>query len=90
MYYTGGEIADVIDLHGLRAADAEVALYSFINEIIRKRSLKALIIHGKGSGVLKEVTDDCLRQNGYVKKYYTAPLSQGGSGATLVEFSYGK
>jgi len=88
MYYSGGKIEDVIDLHGLRAEVAEQALYKFISEMIRKHSKKALIIHGKGSGVLKEVTDECLRQNGYVQKYYTAPLEQGGSGATVVEFSY--
>ena len=88
MYYSGGEIEDVIDLHGLRAEAAEQALYRFVNEMIRKQSRKALIIHGKGSGVLKEVTDDCLRQNGYVERYYTAPLDMGGSGATIVEFSY--
>lgn len=88
MYYSGGKIEDVIDLHGLRAEVAEQALYKFINEMIRKHSKKALVIHGKGSGVLKEVTEDCLRQNGYVSRYYMASLEHGGSGATVVEFSY--
>ena len=89
MYYGEGEIDDVVDLHGMRAADAEQALYKFMNEMIRKQAPKALIIHGKGSGVLKEVAEDCLRQNGYVARYYTAPLNMGGSGATIAEFYYG-
>jgi|GEM_PF-3253277 DNA mismatch repair protein MutS2 len=88
MYYNGRVIKDVIDLHGMRAESAEQSVYRFINEMIRKHSKKALIIHGKGAGVLKEVTDDCLRQNGYVSKFYIAPLEYGGSGATVVEFSY--
>jgi DNA mismatch repair protein MutS2 len=86
MYYGIKSIEDVIDLHGLRADQAERELVRFLNSLIRKRARQALIIHGKGAGVLKDLTAECLSVNSYVARYYKAPPHLGGEGATVAEF----
>lgn len=43
------------------------------------------IVHGHGMGVLKRMVADLLRDNPHVEKYYAAPASEGGAGATIAE-----
>jgi DNA-nicking Smr family endonuclease len=85
-----GEYAtqDELDLHHLRAAEAEVVLKAFLNEA-RAGSHQCLrIIHGKGmrsegAPVLKTMVDRVLRQRGDVLAFASAPAAQGGAGAVL-------
>lgn len=43
----------VIDLHGLDKVSALISINEFINDNIKLRNYNILIIHGKGSGILK-------------------------------------
>jgi DNA-nicking Smr family endonuclease len=86
-----GEFAvqDELDLHHLRAADAEQLLKAFLGEA-RAGSRQCLrIIHGKGlrsegAPVLKMLVDRVLRLRGDVLAFASAPPAQGGAGAVLV------
>lgn len=82
-------VLDEIDLHHLRAAQAEVLLKRFLNEARAGKRLCVCVIHGKGlrseSGpVLKAMVDSILRHRGDVLAFASAPAAQGGTGAVLV------
>ena len=44
------------------------------------------IIHGIGTGVIREGVTKYLRRNKHVKSFEYAPQNAGGSGATIVTF----
>jgi len=82
-------IQDEIDLHHLRAADAEAILKQFLTEARRGHHPCVRIVHGKGlrsegAPVLKMLVDRVLRHRGDVLAFASAPVNQGGSGAVLV------
>ena len=86
-----GEYAtqDEIDLHHLRAQDAEQLLKAFLNEARAGSRQCVRVIHGKGlrsegAPVLKMLVDRVLRQRGDVLAFASAPATQGGAGAALV------
>jgi len=43
------------------------------------------IVHGFGMGVLRRAVSELLSKNPNVDKFYPAPPSEGGGGATIVE-----
>jgi DNA-nicking Smr family endonuclease len=82
-------VQDEIDLHHLRAADAEVVLKQFLNQARLEQHFCVRVIHGKGlrsenAPVLKALVDRVLRQRGDVLAFASAPANQGGTGAVLV------
>jgi DNA-nicking Smr family endonuclease len=82
-------IQDELDLHHLRAADAERLLKTFLNQARRGSRLCVRIVHGKGlrsesTPVLKSLVDKVLRHRGDVLAFTSAPVNQGGTGAVLV------
>ena len=82
-------IQDEIDLHNLRAAEAESVLKRFLNEAGKGFHPCVRIVHGKGlrsegAPVLKMLVDRVLRQRGDVLAFASAPPAQGGAGAVLV------
>lgn len=86
-----GEFAtqDEIDLHHLRAQDAEMLLKQFLNEARAGSRQCVRVIHGKGqrsegAPVLKTMVDRVLRLRGDVLAFASAPAAQGGAGAVLV------
>ena len=82
-------VQDELDLHHLRAADAERLLKTFLNQARRGSRLCVRIVHGKGlrsesTPVLKSLVDKVLRHRGDVLAFASAPVNQGGTGAVLV------
>ena len=59
-----------LDIHGETRATCVAPINSFINENIKLRNEKIIIIHGKGSGALKEQTHLLLKNNKQIRKYY--------------------
>ena len=58
-----------IDLHGYDRDSARVMVNDFIDEAYYLNFDKVVIIHGIGSGILKEVVSDTLRRNKKVESY---------------------
>jgi len=44
------------------------------------------IIHGKGTGVLREFVQGLVKRDKRIKSFAFAPANQGGNGVTVVEF----
>jgi DNA-nicking Smr family endonuclease len=82
-----------LDLHGLRVKQARGVLAAFLNRV-REQHLRCIrIIHGKGRGsadsqpILKQKTNQWLRQRREVLAFCSAPPFDGGTGATYVLLS---
>lgn len=81
-----------LDLHGLRVREARPALARFLNHSLATGRRCVRIIHGKGRGagqppVLKQKTNQWLRQKDEVLAFVTAPRWDGGTGAVYVLLS---
>lgn len=71
-----------LDLHGEGCFSLEFLIPSFINDSYKLKNEKIVIIHGKGSGMLRKKTHELLNKNKKVKKYYIDGLNDG---QTIVE-----
>ena len=70
-----------IDLHGYDRDSARVAVLDFINEAVQMKYQKVIIIHGIGTGVVKEAVHDTLAKN---KKVISYQLDVFNVGCTIV------
>ena len=78
-------VTDVLDLHTFRPKEVKPLLRDYL-EACRKRGIERVrIIHGKGTGTLKRIVRATLDASPLVKSYQTAPETDGGWGATVVE-----
>lgn len=75
-----------IDLRGMRADEAEGVVLSALDAAITADNPFLRIIHGKGTGAVRERVHSVLKGDRRVSRYALAPANQGGSGATIVEF----
>jgi len=75
-----------IDLRGLRVDEAEAAIISALDAAVIADNPFLRIIHGKGTGAVRERVHAVLKGDRRVTRYGLAPANQGGSGATIVEF----
>ncbi len=71
------------NLRGFRAEDAEQQLERFIDESILAGLENVRIIHGKGEGILRQVTQSVLRRHRGVEGYRDGESTEGGQGATI-------
>tara|TARA_B100001287_G_C22683870_1_gene532115 strand:+ start:232 stop:2577 length:2346 start_codon:yes stop_codon:yes gene_type:complete len=76
-----------IDLRGLRLNPAIEKLETFMDKSILSNIDYIEILHGKGTGALQTGIHKYLKTSNYKIKFSFAPLNQGGSGITIVEFS---
>lgn len=59
----------MLDLHGESSDYARFAINDFINDNYKLKNEYVVIIHGKGSGILKKATQEVLRDNKLVEEY---------------------
>jgi len=87
------EARATLDLHGLRVHEARPALARFLAQSLAAGRRCVRIIHGKGRStsapqpVLKQKTNQWLRQREEVLAFVTAPRWDGGTGAVYVLLS---
>lgn len=70
-----------LDLHGYDSETARVAIDDFIKDNIKLKNEIITIIHGVGTGTIRKVTHDVLKNNKYVIDYKTY---YNNDGATIV------
>ena len=73
---------ETIDLHGLDALTALIKVNEFINDNIKLKKYCIIIVHGKGSGILKKAVHEYLRKDKRVEKY---EIDIYNDGATIVK-----
>jgi DNA mismatch repair protein MutS2 len=72
---------NTIDVRGSRVAEAEVELESAIARATESGVL--WIIHGKGTGRLREGIHEFLKRHPQIERLETAPQNEGGTGVTI-------
>ncbi len=66
-----------IDLHGFDRDSARVAINDFINDNVKMRNEIIVIIHGIGTGIIKEQTFKTLKQNKNVLEFKSDNFNRG-------------
>ncbi|MFC6314031.1 endonuclease MutS2 [Lapidilactobacillus achengensis] len=79
-------VSTQLDLRGQRYDEALANLDRYIDAALLAGYESVTIVHGKGTGAIRQGVQDYLKQNRRVKRYEYAPASAGGNGATLVFF----
>lgn len=73
-----------LNLIGKRVDEALEALEKFLDDALLAGHKTVRIVHGKGTGKLRQAIHDSLRTHPQVKAFELAPLNQGGDGVTVV------
>lgn len=73
-----------LDLRGTRYEEAEKMLDDYIDQALLANLHQITIVHGIGTGVIREMVRSYLQRSRHVKSYAYAPQNAGGSGATIV------
>lgn len=75
-----------LDLRGKRYEEAQVELDRFIDASLLANYPSAIIIHGFGTGTIRNLVQETLQSNSRVADFHFAPANEGGNGATIVNF----
>lgn len=75
-----------VDVRGMRADEALQAVAYFIDDAILVSSGDVRILHGTGTGALKQVIRQYLQTVPGIKRYRDEHVQFGGAGITVVEF----
>jgi DNA mismatch repair protein MutS2 len=75
------------DLRGLKVEEALNKLESDLDKMIRNAINTAVIIHGHGTGALKEAVRNKLKTSSYVKKFRPGEYGEGGDGVTIASLT---
>ncbi|MGC8757155.1 MAG: endonuclease MutS2 [Caldisericaceae bacterium] len=73
-----------IDLHGLTAEEAIEKLDKYLDSAYLVGMPFVYVVHGKGSGALREAVINYLRAKEHVSHFYIGTPEEGGSGVTIV------
>ncbi|MDR0333285.1 MAG: endonuclease MutS2 [Dysgonamonadaceae bacterium] len=75
-----------IDLRGMRGDEALQAVMYFVDDAIQLGIARVRILHGTGTGALRQIIRDYLRTVSGVSHYADEHVQFGGSGITVVDF----
>ena len=78
-----GHVPMEIDLRGQRVADIEAELERYLDDAYRAGLPLVRIIHGKGTGALRQAVRDVLSASPLVARYELAEPQLGGEGVTV-------
>jgi DNA mismatch repair protein MutS2 len=79
-----GEVPYQLDLRGLRRDQALERLEQYLEDASLLGMPEARIVHGKGTGAVRQAVRDALRRSQYVARFAPEPDASGGDGATQV------
>ena len=85
-----GDLPDVqvpseIDLRGMRVGEVEGIVMHAVDAAVRADLKTLRIIHGKGTGALRERVTEMLRKESRVGNFRLGAWNEGGAGVTIVE-----
>lgn len=75
-----------IDVRGMRGDEALQTVTYFIDDAIQVGAAKVRILHGTGTGILRQLIRDYLRTIPGVRRFQDEHVQFGGAGITVVEF----
>jgi DNA mismatch repair protein MutS2 len=75
--------ATEIHLRHMRAEDATLELDKFIDDAVLAGHSQIRIVHGKGEGVLRKITQETLKKHPHVREHRDGEATEGGQGVTI-------
>lgn len=75
-----------VDLRGMRVAEVDLALDRAVDQAVLGGLGELRVIHGKGTGALRERVADLLAQDRRVSEFRLGLPGEGGTGVTVVKF----
>jgi DNA mismatch repair protein MutS2 len=85
----GGEVTTEIDLRGMTFEEAADAVDKFLDDAFVSRVQSATLIHGKGTGALRQKLGAYLKTHPRIRSQRLGNWNEGGSGVTIVEIETG-
>ena len=79
-----GKISVELDLRGKRADEVEVLLDGYLSDATLSNLNEVLIIHGFGTGMVRQIARDFLVSHPLVKTFRAGGRGEGGDGTTVV------
>lgn len=83
--YIKFDVKNRIDVRGLRADETIKQLDEFMQSAIMNNLSQITIVHGKGTGALREAIQKYLKSIDHVKSFRLGNLTEGGAGVTIVK-----
>jgi DNA mismatch repair protein MutS2 len=81
------EASPEVHLRGLRAEEVEGKLYPALDAAVQAGLASLRVVHGKGTGVLREVVVELLERDPRVLSHRPGGLGEGGGGVTVAELA---
>ncbi|MFO0555090.1 MAG: Smr/MutS family protein [Polyangiaceae bacterium] len=75
---------NTVDLRGLRAHEAIATAEQFLDRCVGSGKRVAFLIHGHGTGALRQAVRDALRGSPYIERSRPGEPREGGDGVTVV------
>lgn len=76
-----------LDVRGKRVANIEELVTAFVDDCAADNRVSCRIIHGSGTGALREAVREVLSRMPQVTSFEPAERADGGNGVTIVKFS---
>ena len=79
-------VSTELNLIGMTTDEALVHLEKYLDDAYLSHLPQARIVHGKGTGALRNIVHQTLKRSKYVKSYRLGVYGEGENGVTIVEF----
>jgi DNA mismatch repair protein MutS2 len=76
-----------IDVRGMRVMEVEEIVMQALDSAVRADLKLLRIIHGKGTGALRERVSEMLRKDTRVRTFRLGAWNEGGAGVTVAELA---
>lgn len=80
-------VTDELHLRRLTVDEALLKLDKYLNDAFVAGLYQVTIIHGKGTGTLRQVVREQLAKHPLVKSYRPGEYGEGGAGVTIVKLT---
>jgi DNA mismatch repair protein MutS2 len=78
-------VSDEVYVRRLTVDEAILKLDKYLNDAFMAGLFRVRVVHGKGTGTLRQVVGEQLAKHPLVKSYRLAGYGEGESGVTIVE-----
>ncbi len=85
-YLKANTVSGELDIHGMRAAEAADEVRKYLDNAVLAGLPSVRILHGRGTGVLRQIVREALQEYPYIANYQYAPFDEGGEGVTVATF----
>jgi DNA mismatch repair protein MutS2 len=85
--HAGVPVADEVHLRRLTVDEALLKLDKYLNDAFMAGLYRVRVVHGKGTGTLRQAVREMLAKHPLVKSYRAGGYGEGGAGVTIVELT---